>query len=56
MDKSKREQDLTPKSVDLETGELYDPTAPARPKRRKFLEALKSAASDAVVRRTSTKR
>jgi hypothetical protein len=54
MAKSKREQDLAPKSVDLETGELYDPTA--RPKRRKFLEALKSAASDAVVRRTSTKR
>lgn len=56
MAKSKRDMELSPKSVDPETGELYDPTEPRRPKRRGFLEALKNAASDAVVRRTSTKR
>lgn len=56
MAKRSRDQELAPKSVDPDTGEFYDPTQPRRPKRRKFLEALKSAASDAVVRRTSTKR
>jgi hypothetical protein len=56
MAKSSRDRELSPKSVDPDTGELYDPTEPRRPKRRKFLQALKSAASDAVVRHTSTKR
>lgn len=44
-----------PQYVDLETGELREVGAEDAPKRPKLLESLKRAASDAVVRRTSTK-
>jgi hypothetical protein len=44
-----------PKYVDLETGKLRDVGEEDAPKRPKLLAVLKRAASDAVVRRTSTK-
>ncbi len=44
-----------PQYVDLETGELREVGEEDAPKRPKLLAVLKRAASDAVVRRTSTK-
>jgi len=51
----KDQQDPRPKYVDPETGELREVGEEDAPKRPRLLDALKRAASDAVVRRTSTK-
>jgi hypothetical protein len=58
MAKRKRDstQQINPKSVDPDTGELYDPTEGPAPKRSGVLDALKRAARDAALRRVSTKR
>ncbi|MBK5218614.1 MAG: hypothetical protein JJE35_02325 [Thermoleophilia bacterium] len=49
-------RDPQPKYVDPETGELREVGEGESPKRSGLVDALKRAASDAVVRRTSTKR
>jgi hypothetical protein len=49
-------QKINPKSIDPNTGELYDSNERPVGKRSKFLDPLRRAARDAVVRRTSTKR
>jgi hypothetical protein len=49
-------QRINPRSVDPETGELYDPSEQPTPKRTGLLHALKRAATDAAMRRVSTKR
>jgi hypothetical protein len=52
---AKRKTGDRPRYVDPETGELREEGEESTPKRSKLIEALKRAASDAVVRRTSTK-
>jgi hypothetical protein len=49
-------QQINPKSVDPDTGELYDPSEAPAAKRSGVLDALKRAARDAAMRRVSTKR
>jgi hypothetical protein len=53
---AKGKRNPRPQYVDLETGELREVGEEPAAKRPKLLESLKRAASDAVVRRTSTKR
>jgi hypothetical protein len=49
-------QKINPKSIDPNTGELYDSNERSVRKRSRFLDPLRRAARDAIVRRTSTKR
>ena len=58
MGKSKRDDAhaMNPKSVDPDTGKLYDASDPPVPKRSGVLDKLKRAAMDAAMRRVSTKR
>jgi hypothetical protein len=58
MSRNKRDpaRQINPKSVDPDTGELYDAGDRPAPKRSGFLDALKRAAKDAAMRRVSTKR
>jgi hypothetical protein len=53
---AKRKNEPRPVYVDSETGELREVGEKPPGKRPKFLDTLKRAAGDAVVRRTSTKR
>jgi hypothetical protein len=52
---AKDKRDPRPKYVDPETGKLREVGEDDPPKRARLLDSLKRAASDAVVRRTSTK-
>jgi hypothetical protein len=58
MGKSERDaaQRMNPKSIDPDTGELYDASEQPAPKRSGVLDKLKRAAKDAAMRRVSTKR
>jgi hypothetical protein len=58
MGRSKRDavERMNPKSIDPDTGKLYDASEPPAPKRSGFLDKLKRAATDAAMRRVSTKR
>jgi len=47
---------MNPKSIDPDTGELYEASEPPAPKRSGVLEKLKRAAVDAAMRRVSTRR
>jgi hypothetical protein len=55
LNKRDRSPKANPRSIDPDTGDLYDPSEPTTPKKSKVLDALKDAARDAIVRRTSTK-
>jgi hypothetical protein len=58
MGRNKRDaaQPMNSKSIDPDTGKLYDPSDPPASKRPGVLEKLKRAAVDAAMRRVSTKR
>jgi hypothetical protein len=59
MGRSKRNPSdrINPKSIDPDTGELYDAgKRPTSKKKSGVLDALKRAARDAAMRRVSTKR
>jgi hypothetical protein len=47
---------MNPKSIDPDTGKLYDASDPPAPKRSGVLDKLKRAAIDAAMRRVSTRR
>jgi hypothetical protein len=49
-------QQINPKTVDPDTGELVDAGEPPSAKKPGVLDALKQAARDAAMRRVSTKR
>jgi len=53
---ARSKRDPQPKYVDPETGELREVGDEDTPKRPRLRDSLKRAASDAVLRRVSTKR